>query len=269
MDPLNVWNHYKVLNHFLFGDRGLMAYLKRRSFKRRRGSFGKSRKYGGGRRKMSKKYRRGTRRTGGFLGPTQRGRLERKVRDFAFAGGAALPFYSIGNWQLLSNLDAGPDYTQRIGRQVDWTKVQVRGRINPPGTSTASFLRLMVVVDTQANSTNLGAVFPAVPTGTALLLQTADAAAFNNLDQRDRFQVVVDKCWNVPAAAAAGPETIGFPIYVNLMKSLRVKTTYDSTAAGIGAIKTNAIWFVLIGDGPDGSTAWEFDGFVRLRFVDP
>lgn len=165
-----------------------------------------------------------------------------------------------GSVTLLNGVATGTDFTDRIGRKIMLKSVYVRGRIAPvDGGTSNSLARVMIVYDMQAN----GAA-PAITD----ILKTATSQDQLNMNNRDRFRVIMDKQFPVGGVDT----TVGYAqapciFQVKKFKRLNLETLYSGTTNAIASIATGALFMVTIGDVAAGSGA-TFNGSVRVRFMD-
>lgn len=197
-------------------------------------------------------------RTGGFFGP-RRTMQEKKAIDLAQAD---YGMDTTGSVTLLNGVATGTDFTDRIGRKIITRSVAVRGIIIPAAANIGGQKgRLIIVQDNQVN----GAA-PAVTD----VLKTANANAQLNLNNRDRFRVLVDREFvigqlsNIATQSVAGSPTIG---KCKVFKATRIETIFQGTTAAVASIASGAIWMVTIGTQAAGS-GLTFSGTTRVRFID-
>lgn len=194
----------------------------------------------------------------GFYGPGQRVPQERKVIDVQAATSVC---NTTGAVTLINGVATGTDFTQRIGRKIKMVSVQIRGWLVPDDNIVnPNMARIMVVYDSQPNGA-LAAV-------TDILLQ-ADATSMMNLNNRDRFRVLLDE------QLASGPrnDTASIAVADNVSLSVNryVKcnwdVVFDGTAATIGSIQTGALLLVTVGMQAAGN-ANTLTYSTRVRFID-
>lgn len=198
-------------------------------------------------------------RSGGW-GAAQRSRPEIKFNDVAAASYAC---DTTGTVTLLNGVSTGTDYNNRVGRVADYTAVQIRGSLSPQDLSTSTTVaRVMVVWDADPNG--------GTPSITDFLTAST-SLAFNNLNNRERFKVLIDEQHAVGAvtntatqALSLAPSVVSINRYVRIPK---VRTVYSGTGATAANIQNGAIWLVTIGDQAAGSGAI-FSGAARVRFTD-
>lgn len=198
-------------------------------------------------------------RTGGFWGPNLRPKGEKKTIDVDSATYAA---DTTGTVTLLSEVATGTDFTDRIGRKINMKSVYVRGFLSPVDTTTSFCLsRLLIVYDNQPN----GAA-PAITD----ILKAATSVAQVNLNNRDRFKILIDKQFplgnnnNTATQAISGSPNVH---HVKVFRRLNLIEQFGGTTAAVGSITTGAIWMVTVGDNAaaDGGV---FKLCTRIRFTD-
>lgn len=196
----------------------------------------------------------------GFFGPSLRSRQEKKAVDVDPANYVA---DTTGSVTLLNGIATGTDFTDRIGRKVALKSLFIRGRIcNIDNNIGPTVARLIVVYDMQTNG--------AAPSVTDIL-KSATSQAQLNLNNRDRFKVIVDKQWGLGQIVdtatqtyAAGQDT--YPIRI-FRKLPNLDQQFQGTTAAVGSIATGALWMVTIGDQP-ANGGGQFGVSTRVRFTD-
>lgn len=199
--------------------------------------------------------------TRGFYGQyTKRGREELKVIENAVSG--PTQFTSAGLVVLMNGVAQGSDFTNRIGQKICMKSLLARFWISPSGnTASGDIARVMVVYDTQPNSS--GSV-PAVTD----ILTSADCFSGINLNNRDRFKVILDKKIAMyPVVYTAGAITAGAPIsrYVDKYRKFNLDVIFSGTAATIGSISSGSLLWLLI---DQNTTTSEYAIYSRIRFSD-
>ena len=187
-------------------------------------------------------------RSGGFYGLQSRaGRNELKTIDVAPTQTEATTTSSIN---LLNGVATGTDYTARIGRKIMMKNLYLRIQIAPVDQVTSdTHVRLLCVYDMQTNG-----VAPAMTD----VLNTASTVDHVNLNNRDRFKILFDKCVpigaNVNTATQAysnGKNVYYIKKYLNLATKGATETQYNGVGATVGSIATGSIYFVFF-----GSSSW-------------
>lgn len=176
----------------------------------------------------------------GFRGTYSRAQVEKKYIDTAAADYAC---NTTGSVTCLNLCNEGTGVSQRVGRKICLKSVQVRGRVNPVDNTTVDqCVRVMLIWDKQVNG---------VIATIAEILSAATSESFMNLDNRERFVVIMDKQFVLGAQDSATGYTGSPTIHpINKYKKLPEGsfTIYDGTGAGIADINTGALYLVTIGD---------------------
>lgn len=200
-------------------------------------------------------------RTGGFYGASVRSPAERKVIDTA---NALYAFHTTGSITLLNGIATGTDYTERIGRRVNVTAIQMRGFAynDIVGPCLVNSCRLMLVLDNQVNG---------VSATVADILTSVNANSFMNMNNRERFKVLYDKQVTfgpldktANQAIAGGTQTATFNCY----KKVNIPVVFEGTAATIGSISAGAIYLVCVGSTTPGVGDAILQAQFRIRFID-
>lgn len=185
---------------------------------------------------------------------------EQKVVDTAQANYAC---DTTGSVTLLNGVANGALFTERIGRKICMTSVQIRGLIYPQDTiTTDNAFRVMIVYDSQPNG--------ALPAVTDVLL-AATATSMLNLNNRDRFKVLMDK-QGVCGAQDTATATATFnrnPGVINVKKWLKLnhETVFDGATAAIGDVQTGSLFLLTIGVQAVGGGSL-LTASLRVRFTD-
>lgn len=192
--------------------------------------------------------------------PKTRNRKELKFLDLAYS--QAYVFDTTGTVTALNLVAEGDDNNSRNGRQIQLCSVEVQGKANPvDGSTTPDFCRLMLIYDSQANG-----ALPAITD----ILSAATSNSFLNLDNRDRFHIIVDHKFVIGALSTTATQTYAESPTLELIdihRKLSLHTTFKGTTGAIASIATGALLMVSIGDVPpnDGALAGVS---TRIRFTD-
>jgi len=177
----------------------------------------------------------------------------------------------------LNNIIQGMDNNERIGREILIKSVEIKATVTLNDTATPEAgplanARLVLLWDLQPNGSattpTLDTIFEAnTETGTVAPITSNNLM---NLNYKDRFVVLWNKKFtigNVSGGTSAGDSCK----VVKMYRKLWLKTRYQGTGAGIGAIATGRLFLVCIGDSPTagGSKGAQVFGNARIRFVDP
>lgn len=158
----------------------------------------------------------------------------------------------------------GTDFTNRIGRRINVTSIQLRGWFGDGGSAVnevdSSPLRVLILEDLQTNG---------VIATIADIFTAAEANSFLNLNNRERFKVHYDFAFTIPPFNSNTTASDGLfcpvPI-VNFYKKCNIPVTFEGTAATIGSVSSGAIYLVTLGS--QAATSLVFNATARIRFVD-
>lgn len=163
---------------------------------------------------------------------------------------------------LLNGVANGTDFTDRIGRKVSFVSIQIRGRIVPADVGTVQTMwRVMLVYDMQPNG-----ALPAVLD----VLREATGSSMMNLNNRDRFRVLMDKqgvLGAVNEVATTSWASSPGACNINMWRRIQCETIYDGTDALIASVQSGSVFMLTIGSNAAGNGG-VFIGSVRLRFAD-
>lgn len=158
-----------------------------------------------------------------------------------------------GQLLLLNGIAQGTTATSRIGRKIMMKSLLIRLAIAKSATQTGEgAVRCMVVYDSQANATA-----PAVTD----ILQVDNISGVMNLNNADRFKVVMDKVFNF---GAVDHTSVVYTKY----KKIALETKFNNGSAGtVGDIQTGSMYLLTHNIGI--TTAPPIGSFyVRIRFYD-
>lgn len=195
-------------------------------------------------------------RTAGFIGK------ELKFVDYSVAA-SQLPNY----WAMwdpatgaLNAIAQGTGESQRIGRKVSNTSLHIRGILNGYTLSANGVsCRIVVFKDTQSNG---AAPLPAN-------VMTAGINGFRNLEYVSRFQVLIDKVYNInPSITFNGNTNVVNSSSPNRHIAFNVRlpgvTTFDATTASIDNI-TDVSYHVMVCSDANLSCAFSYSS--RFRYT--
>jgi len=199
----------------------------------------------------------------------------------AAPGGGVLALNTTGSMVPLNLIQAGSSFFNRVGRKVMLKSVRLTGQISFTAhaiQADCDYARIIVFYDRQTNGT--------LPT-IANILQDTDQAGTNtsnalcgiNLDNRDRFKIIIDKRVFLPTAttqagfvASALTFTNQEPLLVDEFRKLTgLETHYkaDSAPSVIGDIATGGLFLcTLTYTNAAGSENYLMDWNARLRYTD-
>lgn len=188
----------------------------------------------------------------------RRGRVELKTIESQ----PSIIVSNTGSVLLLNGIAQGNDYTNRDGRIVNLSSFYYRWSLTPNNATSSTqgdSVRILVVYDCQTNGTT-----PTVAT----ILAAVDPHAPMNLNNRDRFKVIMDKQIGMGATTYTGAVlSAGSPMVktFSFYKKLNMETVFQSTSNLAADIATGAIWLLTLGL---ANTATLSYGYTRIRFTD-
>lgn len=196
---------------------------------------------------------------------------ELKVQDLAVA---TYQVNTSGSITLLAIPVTGADFNARIGRKIKLRSLYIKGRIQLEVDATLAAVsvtgqqaRCMIVYDLQPNG--------AAPSITDIL-NTADPASHLNLNNRDRFRILVDKEYTFDPYSSVQTATqaqlcFGRTIYnMKLYKKLNLDMVFNAVNGGtVADIASGALYMVWIGSAT-ASTNGDVNAIVstRVRYSD-
>ncbi len=254
----------------VFGNLEMLALLcachaempKRRATGQRAGYGKRQKRAGYGRGAMVLAPRRAPRRNGSFFA---RGETKFFDTDVGTVFGTVTAGLESANLNIIVQ---GNTESNRIGRKVVLTRVDVKGTLTLPSTATAAdtsdHVRLLLVCDKQTN----GAAFTATD-----IWETDTIGSFNNLSNSSRFRVLQSKTLVLNCGAGSGrgsTDTLSYGEYVRPFKmgvNLNLPIEFDNSAT-TGAVTTqrsNSLW--LVSQSFAGLTSMQV-ATSRVRFAD-
>lgn len=180
-----------------------------------------------------------------------------------------------GAFTLINPIVPGTDFMNRIGRKIRVKSVYLRGFISTEASiapttginTSVQQARLIVFVDLQPNG--------ATP-ATTDLLTVASTAGHLNLNNRDRFKILIDKyfvfdpiIYNTTATQSVA--TASRQIWsIKKFKKIEVETIFNAGTAGtIADINSGALYVFTIGSQAAGADTDINSGVLaRVRFTD-
>lgn len=205
-------------------------------------------------------------RTGGNLANTSKmGRDELKFKDTPLVD---VTYGAAGTITVLNNMSQGTDSIVRIGRRINMKSVFIRYMLDSNFTENI-FFRTILVVDMQANGS--------LPLWTDIFVE-ANATTLTNLNNRDRFRILVDRQDMIePGVSGAGPASgvgnAGGPTicFKQIYKKLNFQTTYNAGIQGtIADIQTGSLLLCTIASVTAvGTGGYSTQVKCRIRFTDP
>lgn len=162
----------------------------------------------------------------------------------------------------LNSMVQGTDDNQRLGREILMTSIQVRMKVQWLFANVLAPVnfRMMVVLDRQTDGSTI------FPTGSSGVLDntviTDLIIAPYNLNAQKRFKILFDNVY-VRSPQVVSISTFATPTttttgYANVNEYIKVRipckyiVKFNSAAAGVSSIVTNAVWSILIADNNNG-----------------
>lgn len=190
---------------------------------------------------------------------------------------------------LLAMPGEGPGFYDRIGRRTRGLSLEVRGMIQPTLLNAAEvkqqFARVIIYYDRQTNGAlpSIAAVLTDYDTGGAV----TSGSVFNgvNMDNRDRFMIIRDRKFVLPAIGALGVTSANTATglthnsadlkeslvnYCEYIKLNGLETQYKNTSGGLASdISTGSFGIIVISSGDANATAAYSIAFnTRYKFLD-
>lgn len=163
-----------------------------------------------------------------------------------------------GTVTLINGVATGSDFTDRTGRKIMMRSVYLKGFLEPEdGLVNNSLARVMLVYDMQSNG--------AAPSITDIL-KSATSLAQLNMNNRDRFRIVMDKVFPMGGLTAAFSQSPTVHA-LKKFKKCYYETVFSGTTSGIASIATGSLFLVTIGNQAAG-TGSTLTASVRVRFND-
>jgi len=163
-----------------------------------------------------------------------------------------------GTWTsggCLNTIAEGTGITDRIGKQIRITKIQLRYTIEP-AADQCNKCRLLIVYDQQANGS--------IPAITDILDDHATGHEidwFNNLDNSHRFITLVDELSET--SSTYQNTAVG-----SIVRNIDLKTIYKASSASVTAIATGSIYFFYCQALVSPSTSCLMSFNTRIRYTD-
>lgn len=196
---------------------------------------------------------------------------ERKWVDTGFQTAEIYDSFSGTMFLTVNGIAQGDGQSQRIGKEVTLTSVQVEGCFMPQNELVeAQRVRMLLVWDESPNST--AATIDQI-------LQTSGpnaAFAFMNLSYRQRFRILAEETFTIGFVKEYGtaPDVIRYtisPVTANVSRYVKLnhKCVYSGTTNSATSIATGALYLLVVGScGVLGPRAITFNCNVRVRYTD-
>lgn len=171
---------------------------------------------------------------------------------------------NLANTNSLVAIAQGTTQNSRIGNKMTVYRVRVQGQLSMNATTSAisaSYARIVLVLDTQANGTMAAAsdVFESTAAGVTNLF------AFQNMDNVGRFRVLKDKRFKieVPSYSASDPDGAVTPVKLS-HKLKDCPIMFSSTTGAVSEIRSNNLF--LLWASPTAGV--NFQGKTRVYWKD-
>lgn len=207
----------------------------------------------------------------------------------AAPGGVALAFNSTGSVIPLNLIATGSSIFNRIGRKVELQSVEFQTIIASLGVSRASpvdTVRIAIVYDRQANGA-LPAITDIFQDTEQNATNTTGAQSGLNLNNRDRFSVIMDRRFQLPqvtntagvltntwpnsfgGAGKPNDDGVGLIHEFRRLGGLLTHFKADSSPAVIGDVSTGTLLLVAFADLAAGTENFQgAEWHTRLRYTD-
>ncbi len=219
---------------------------------------------GGRKRGVAKRRRRAVQRTRGRRAGT---RMELKFHDLDIDDAGIDQNGTIAQVSCIT-IAQGTTESTRIGRKITIRQINWRFEIkylgNASVTNTSEVIRVILYQDKQTNGAT------ATVTG---ILETDDFQSFNQLANKSRFTILMDRTYAIHQTGGSGRGTTDTLSYGEsntvdtLFKSVSIPIEYDNafTTGVIATVRSNNIGVLLLAE---GGALCSFESKMRLRFSD-
>ncbi len=218
------------------------------------------------------------------LNPSSYGKLKKRFRSNLFnrnyggGRGMELKFHDLdvddvliaanGNIAEDSVLTIAQGTTEstRLGRKITiknvfWRFKMTLQAIDAGTPQFAETVRVILYLDKQCNGAT------AVVATDAGILASDNFQSFNNLSNKSRFKILMDREYNLNPQAGGGTDTGQFGLADTLFHKCSIPVEYDSsvTTGAITSMRSNNIGVLLLSD--QGNVV-AFESKMRVRFTD-
>ena len=188
--------------------------------------------------------------------PTYRKRYNKSIEFKTIDVALDVVSDSTGSITLLNGLIRGTDYTNRIGRKVTLRSIEIKGQnYVTPGTGVDQNQRVLIVHDRDPTG-----VLPAITD----ILTAVTPVALRNLDNRTRFNILLDKRFQLNATA----ESMSTRLWKYYKRFYKMMDFNGNNFGDIRDITQGAIYYVSLGNKAAGVTAGSSLANVRIRYTD-
>lgn len=212
--------------------------------------------------------RSGYARTGGYYGrfaPVVTGSPELKFHDIDIDDAAIATNGTIAE-DSCNGIAQGVTESQRVGRKCVIRSINWRWTIRKPSITSVGFgsdcVRVILYLDKQCNGATASVTD---------ILESDDYQSFNNLANKGRFKILMDRSYNVNSPGAAGDgvanDLVSVEMNDSFYKKCNIPLEFDSTTGAITEVRSNNLGVLLLSrDGTN--TTVSFASKMRLRFSD-
>ncbi len=222
----------------------------------------RTRTLGRARASRAKSYRRaravvpGISRISGYYGGIENKFFDQDIDDAVVATGGTIQ--AAGS---ICNIAQGTTEIQRDGRKCVVNAINWRYSIKVPSNAAANgfdTVRVILYLDKQCNGATAAV---------GDILETDDYQSFNNLANRSRFRILLDRTHTLKQHGAAGNgttnETLTSMDNFSFYKKCQIPLEFSSTTGAITELRSNNIGVMLVGH--LGTAV--FESKMRLRFT--
>lgn len=164
-----------------------------------------------------------------------------------------------GTIVLINGVIQGTDYNQRVGRIFLMKSIYLRAKFtNDSATVSPLTFRAMIVLDSQTNG-----ALPAITD----ILNAVTTTSTNNLNNRDRFKVLMDKTFS-PTPSARTVAITEQEVFKKWYKKCSYEVVNGGTAATVGSIQTGGLYVIFLTDVAAGTGDGVVTYSTRVRFID-
>ncbi len=216
--------------------------------------------------KKRKYFRKGFDRAVGYYGRYNKGGPERKFHDVDLLATPVGSTISPTIFQL-ALVAAGTGEQQRIGRKSVFRMLMLRFMMNfdnPSADVGSQGVRVMLVVDKQTNGVAAGISDIIDITG------SQDFFAFNNLANKNRFRILMDRLYAFNRTAYTGVSSLGFRTRIHdfFATKMEIPIEFSGVTGAITEIRSNNLFMIIFNQNGAAGVAVDFVGKCRSRFTD-
>lgn len=201
-------------------------------------------------------------RTSGFFGRFTGANAELKFHDIDIDDATVAAGGTIAE-DSCNGIAQGVTESERIGRKCTIRNIGWRFELVLPALNQTNgnpdTVRVILYLDQQTNG---------APATVAGILESDDFQSFNNLANKGRFKILMDRVYTQAHTAGAydgtGTDFGGNIINDTYFKKVNIPIEFDSTTGAITEVRSNNLGVLLVGR----SGLMQFSSKMRLRFSD-